>query len=124
VLVAEDDPDMLAMLSEILAVEGYEVHGAADGGRLLVELTRGSECGYADGLDLLVSDIRMPVCSGIQIVEGLRAVHCLVPVIFITGLADAQTQLKADRLGAVLLGKPFSSEALRNAATRLLRQGS
>jgi CheY-like chemotaxis protein len=49
VLVAEDDPDMLAMLSEILAVEGYEVHGAADGGRLLVELTRGPECGYADG---------------------------------------------------------------------------
>ncbi len=66
----------------------------------------------------------MPVCSGIQIVEGLRAVHCLVPVILITGLVDSRIRLQAERLGAVLLEKPLSSEALRNAATRLLREGT
>jgi DNA-binding response OmpR family regulator len=124
VLIAEDDPDTLELLAHVLALEGFAVHATSDGGRLLVELTRGVEHGYVDGVDLLVSDVRMPVCSGIQIVEGLRAVHCMVPVIFITGLADRQTRLQAERLGAVLLEKPFSSEALRNAATRLLAPGT
>jgi DNA-binding response OmpR family regulator len=120
VLVAEDDRDMLDTLVEILAIEGYDVHGAADGGRLLVALTNSAKCGYEDGVDLLISDICMPVCSGLQIVEGLRAAHCAVPVILITGLIDERTRFQAARFGAVLLQKPFALDALTRAVTELL----
>lgn len=120
VLVAEDDRDMLEVLVDVLSLEGYDVQQATDGGRLLVALTHSAKCGYEDGVDLLVSDICMPVCTGLQIVEGLRAAHCFVPVILITGSVDERTRIKAARLGAVLLEKPFALDALKRAATELL----
>jgi len=120
VLVADDDRDTREALVEILQLEGYDVQEAADGGRLLVALTHSELCGYADGLDLLVSDICMPVCSGLQIVEGLRAAHCSVPVLLITAAVDERTRLKAARLGAVLLEKPFTLGALTSTVADLL----
>jgi FixJ family two-component response regulator len=62
----------------------------------------------------------MPVCSGIQIVETLRAAHCAVPVILITGGGDDRTEVQAERLGAVLFLKPFALDDLRTAAVNLL----
>jgi CheY-like chemotaxis protein len=124
VLVADDDRDMRDMLVEGLSLEGYDVHEATDGGRLLVALTHSATCGYADGLDLLVSDICMPVCSGIQIVESLRAAHCEVPVILITGSVDDRTRFQAARLGAVLLQKPFTLAALAMVVAELLQIAS
>lgn len=122
VLVAEDDRDLRDMLVEILSFEGYDVQEAKDGGRLLVALTSSATCGYADGLDLLVSDICMPICTGIQIVESLRAAHCGVPVILITGSVDDRTRFQAARLGAVLLQKPFTLAELTNAVAELLQR--
>ena len=46
-------------------------------------------------VDLLVSDICMPACSGLQIVEGLRAAHCTVPVVLLTGSVDHRTRFQA-----------------------------
>jgi len=120
VLVAEDDRDMRDYLVEILNLEGYDVEEATDGGRLLVALTNSDRCRYADGLDLLVSDICMPVCSGLQIVEGLRAAHCAVPAILITGSVDDRTRFQAARLGAVLLEKPFTLRTLTSVVAELL----
>jgi CheY-like chemotaxis protein len=120
VLVAEDDRDMLDVLVEVLTCEGYDVQEVTDGGRLLVALTNSARCRYEDGVDLLVSDISMPVCTGLQIVEGLRAAHCFVPVILITGSVDERTRHKAALLGAVLLEKPFALDVLKRAATELL----
>ncbi len=120
VLVAEDDRDMLDTLVDVLKFEGYDVQEAADGGRLLVALTNSAKCGYEDGVDLVISDIRMPVCSGIQILEGLRAAHCGVPFILITGSVDERTRIQATRLGAVLLQKPFALDELLRAVTALL----
>jgi DNA-binding response OmpR family regulator len=119
VLVAEDDPEMLATLVELLRAEGYDVEAAADGGRMLVELTRGAKCSY-ESVDLIVSDVSMPVCSGMQIVETLRAAHCTVPVILITGNDDERMRMHAERAAAVLLLKPFSFAELSAAVKELL----
>lgn len=120
VLVAEDDRDMLECLVEILNLEGYDVQEATDGGRLLVALTNSATCGYESGLDLLISDILMPVCSGLQIVEGLRAARCRVPVILITGSVDDRTRTQAARLDALLLQKPFALATLTSAVAERL----
>jgi DNA-binding response OmpR family regulator len=119
VLVAEDDPEMLETLVELLRAQGYDVQGATDGGRLLVELTRGAKCSY-ESVDLIISDVSMPVCSGMQIVETLRAAHCTVPVVLITGDTDERMRMHAERVGAVLLLKPFDLAALSAAVEGML----
>jgi DNA-binding response OmpR family regulator len=71
-------------------------------------------------VDLVISDIRMPVCSGLEILEGLRQAHRKIPVILMTAFGDDETRATANRLGAVLLDKPFALEDLREAVRALL----
>lgn len=122
-LVAEDDPEMLRLIVEMFRRDGYEVQEARDGGRLLVELTHGPRCNY-EHVDLIVTDIRMPICSGIQIVEALRAAHCDVPIILMTAFGDQRTRAQAELLGAKLFDKPFALRELRAAAADLLLRQS
>jgi DNA-binding response OmpR family regulator len=119
ILVAEDDPEMLKLIVESLREDGNDVQEARDGGRLLVELTHGPHCTY-ENVDLIVSDIRMPVCSGLQIVEALRAAHCAVPIVLMTAFGDDQTRAHAESLGAILFDKPFALDDLRAAVLGLL----
>lgn len=121
VLVAEDDEAMRRIVVETLQKDGYAVSEVPDGGRLLVTIAR--EYAHKDGeelVDLLVSDVKMPVCTGLQLLEQLRAVHCRIPTILITAFGDAETRRQANALGAVLLDKPFQMDELREAAKRLL----
>jgi DNA-binding response OmpR family regulator len=121
ILVAEDDEAMRSVVVETLRKDGHEVSCVPDGGRLLVKFARdymGSE--GTDPVDLLVSDVRMPVCSGLQILQQLRAVRCRIPVILVTAFGDEETRKLARSLGAVLLDKPFELDELRATASKLL----
>jgi DNA-binding response OmpR family regulator len=123
VLVAEDDLAMRRIVVETLKKDGYDLSEAADGGRLLVTLAR--EFVHRDGaelVDLLISDIRMPICTGLQIVEQLRAANCRMPIILMTAFGDEGTRRRARTLGAALLDKPFPMTDLRAAVARLLRR--
>ena len=110
---------MLEILIEILRADGYEVQGANDGGRMLVQLTKGPKH-HSNDVDLIISDINMPVVSGIQMVETLRVAHCDVPIILMTGFGDARTRMHAEALGAVLFDKPFGLDDLRSVVVQLL----
>jgi DNA-binding response OmpR family regulator len=119
--VAEDDDAMRNVVVETLRKDGHDVSCVPDGGRLLVKLARdymGAE--GADLVDLLVSDVRMPVCSGLQILQQLRAIRCHIPVILVTAFGDEETRKQARSLGAVLLDKPFELDALRATVSGLL----
>ena len=110
---------MRRLLVEALRSDGCQVDEVEDGGRLLVELTHGARCDY-EHVDLIVSDIRMPVCSGLQIVEVLRRAHCLVPIVLMTAFGDDATRAHAESLGATLFDKPFAVRDLRAEVKRLL----
>jgi len=110
---------MLRLIVEALRTDGYEVQEARDGGRLLVQLTHGPRCDY-EQVDLIVSDVRMPICTGLQVIEALRAAHCFVPVILMTAFGDQQTRRQAGLLGAVLFDKPFAIGDLRATVADLL----
>lgn len=110
---------MLRLIVEAFRTDGYEVQEARDGGRLLVQLTHGPRCDY-EQVDLIVSDVRMPVCSGIQIIEALRAAHCFVPVVLMTAFGDKQTRGRAEALGALMFDKPFAIGDLRATVADLL----
>jgi CheY-like chemotaxis protein len=123
VLVAEDDAEMRRLVVEMLRGEGYSVTEAADGGRLLVELSRTIVRGEgAEELDLIVSDVRMPICTGLQILEQLRASQWETPVILMTAFGDSATRERARELDALLMDKPFFVNDMRVAVARILHR--
>jgi DNA-binding response OmpR family regulator len=123
VLVADDDTEMRHLVAESLRKDDYEVVEEPDGGRLLVRIAAIYNFqGTVDPFDLIVSDVRMPVCSGLDIVQGLRDAHWSTPVILMTAFGDEQTRLRAEQLGATLFDKPFRMSALR-AVVRALIEG-
>ena len=121
VLVADDDAEMRRMVAETLRRDAYEVVEEPDGGRLLVRIAAiYSFERTVDPFDLIVSDIRMPVCSGLDIVKGLREAHWTTPVILMTAFGDDETRARAETLGALLFDKPFQMGALRAVVRTLL----
>jgi DNA-binding response OmpR family regulator len=123
VMVAEDDPEMRRLVAETLRKDGYEVITVSDGGRLLVTLAHElADDGGADLVDLLVSDVRMPICTGVQILEQVRAARWRLPVILMTAFGDVGTRNHVNSLGAVLFDKPFDLDDLRTAVACLLRR--
>lgn len=120
VLVAEDDPEMRRLVVEALRKDGHEVQEASDGGRLLVRIAEAFESDPSLALiDVIVSDVRMPVCSGLDLLERLVEARWRVPFILMTAFGDDDTRRRAEGLGAVLFDKPLSMEALRAAVRRL-----
>lgn len=120
VLVADDDPDLRASIVEALAADGFEIAQARDGQELLATLGAALK-GDLEPIDLLVTDNCMPGFSGMQVLAGLRAAGCQLPVILVTAFGDTQLRDEARRLDAVaVLEKPFDWDDLRLAVLRIL----
>lgn len=116
VLVAEDDDSMRELVAEILRAEGCEVEELADGEQLMARVIAEAR----PRADLIVSDVRMPVCSGLAVLQKLREEHRMIPMILTTAFGDAWQRARVEALGGVLLDKPFGAQALRSAARALL----
>jgi DNA-binding response OmpR family regulator len=122
ILLAEDDAELRRLIARALRHDGYEVLEVEDGGRTLVRLADVYAPAHPrEAIDLLISDIRMPACSGMQILESLRKSHWKIPAILTTDFADDRTEQQAMGLGAILFAKPFDVDDLRVAVRRLLR---
>jgi DNA-binding response OmpR family regulator len=123
VLLAEDDVEMRWLLARTLRQSGYRVSEAADGRELIALI--GSQILRAPSqtsIDLVVSDIRMPGLSGLNVLMGLRRARWDVPVLLITGFGDSETHTLACRLDAQVLDKPFDLDDFRSVVGRLVRQ--
>jgi len=121
VLLAEDDAEMRDVVAEALRADGLSVVELSDGGRLLVDIATRLKAGRGDeSIDLIISDIRMPICTGLQIVAALRDAHWHTPVILMTAFGDEATHKHAESLKAVLFDKPFDIDDLRTAVANML----
>jgi DNA-binding response OmpR family regulator len=119
--VADDDLELLGLVVDSLRDDGYDVVAETNGGRLLVRIAAIYSFGTTvDPIDLIVSDIRMPVCSGLDILLGLRNAHWSTPVILMTAFGDGDIRARAGHLGAVVLEKPFQASDLRLRVRDLL----
>lgn len=113
VLLAEDDLEMRKMLVWALRREGFEVVECPDGDRLRAHLGLKGETSDRSTYDVVISDIRMPGASGLQVLHQLGHDPERPPVILITAFPDERTQAEARRLGAAAtLAKPFDMEDL------------
>src|SRR5512134_288630 len=101
VLVVEDDAAMREMLLEALADEGYRVEGSPNGRAAADRVRQG-------GVDLLISDVRMPELDGIDLLREMQAAVDPPSVITITAFGSIETAKRAIRLGAYdYITKPF-----------------
>jgi DNA-binding response OmpR family regulator len=124
IIVAEDDYEMRRLVVSCLRKDGYDVLEVADGGELwrraeeAVVLSR-----TPIAVDLFVTDIRMPVYTGLEIVSSLRGIGLITPVVLMTAFGSPATRARAEELGAALLEKPFKMAELRALVRRLLQLG-
>ncbi len=120
-LVVDDERSMRELLSIVLRREGYDVTLAENGRAAMAYLE-------ARRFDLLVSDIKMPDMTGVDVLRAAKRIDPDILGIMITAFASADTAIEAMRLGAHdYLSKPFDVDELkmkvRNALEqRLLRQ--
>jgi sigma-B regulation protein RsbU (phosphoserine phosphatase) len=116
ILIVDDTPDNLTLLSQMLAEHGYHVRPIPEGPLAL-------EAVQADPPDLILLDIRMPEMDGYQVCEHLKADAQTrdIPVIFISALDATQDKLKAFHTGGVdYVTKPFqAAEVLARVETHL-----
>jgi two-component system, sensor histidine kinase and response regulator len=106
ILIVDDTPDNLRLLSGILVEQGYIVRPAANGPRALT-------AARVEPPDLILLDIKMPDMDGYAVCEQLKADERTreIPVIFISALDDIQDKVKGFALGGVdYIIKPFQAE--------------
>ena len=119
VLVAEDDADMRALVAATLRIDGYDVDEALDGGDALMSITASRIPGHAD-YDLVVSDVRMPVMTGVELATRLKRMGYKKPVLLMSAFADHGLHETARKLGLGMLVKPFDLDEFRVAVTNVM----
>lgn len=93
ILVAEDQDSARESLAELLRGAAYEVHEAADGNAAIALLDQVD-------FDLVLTDLMMPGCDGISVLERIRDVSPQTLVVLMTAHASVETAVEAIRLGA------------------------
>ncbi len=106
IAIVDDDDLMRAALQGLLKSAGLPTQAFASAKEFL-----GS--GHEHDTACLITDIRMPGISGLELQAQLNADHCRIPTIFITAHGDANMRMQAMRAGALdFLAKPFDDEVL------------
>lgn len=117
ILVVDDDADTCTLITDILEDEGYRVHPCLSGERALELLKQ-------EPYDLVLSDIRMPRVTGIDLLLQVRRMKLPTDVILITAYASLETAIQAVRGEAFdYLTKPFALSELRETVRRALTLG-
>jgi len=121
-LLAEDDAAFRTLLQVALAGDGYDVVAVTDGSELLERLSVSLSAGSAnDRFDVVVSDVRMPGWTGLNVLLSMRHEANPPPVVLITAFGDERLHEQCMKAGAVaVLDKPFELDDLRALVSRLM----
>jgi FixJ family two-component response regulator len=118
VAVVDDDELMRGALQGLLREAGLPARAFASGEEFL-----GSGAHHLSSC--LITDVRMPGMSGLDIQARLNAEQIRIPIIFITAHGDERTRMQALRAGAAeFLAKPFDDEVLLKTVRAALRSRS
>jgi DNA-binding NtrC family response regulator len=111
ILIVDDEPDIVLVLGEFLAGEGFTVLTASNGAQAIEKIKE-----YP--VDLAIMDVAMPTMNGIETLRQLKQIKPKLPVIMITAYRDAEKVVEAFRLGAFdCIFKPFDFKYLRTSIT-------
>lgn len=116
VLVVDDEPEVLDFIKEVLNSNGFSCDCAADSRQALSRLRTRS-------YNLLITDIRLPDGSGIDIIRIAREKHPYMAAMVVTGFASIEGVKEAMDLGAMdYIPKPFSMEELLQAVESVVKK--
>ena len=114
ILVVDDDPEMRALLLDVLHNEGYDVVEATDGAQAVLALR-------AREFEVILMDKNMPGPSGLDLLPGLRRVCPRSQIIMMTAFGDVPSYMEAVEKGAIeYLFKPFRMEEMKAAIRKAL----
>jgi two-component system NtrC family response regulator len=114
ILIVDDAPIFLLLLSKLLAGEGYEVATAKNGEEALQVLQTAS-------FDLLLSDMNMEPVNGIELLRAVRVAYPNMKVIMVTAYETLYTSSEAEKNGAfAYITKPFKNAVLFETVRRAL----
>lgn len=117
ILVADDDPLSLEALSLLLAAWGYDVETASDGRAALQKV-------WAEQPGAVITDVVMPMMSGLELLVALRIEKPDMPVIVVTGQSSLTTRARARQEGAyAYLRKPVDVLRLKSVLASALAKG-
>ncbi|MDP7638535.1 MAG: sigma-54 dependent transcriptional regulator, partial [Candidatus Hydrogenedentes bacterium] len=106
ILVVDDDPGQRSLLQSFLANFALEIELASSGGEALERLS-------AQEFDMMISDVRMPGMTGLELFERLRKTNSTLPVLLVTAYPEVRDAVAATRDGAVnYLEKPIDLDEL------------
>jgi two-component system, NtrC family, response regulator HydG len=115
-LIADDDPGLRESLERTLTREGYRVVLASDGRAALERVQAG-------GVDLIVTDLKMPGLTGLELLRAAKAIMPDVDVILLTAFGTVEEAVKAMKDGAYdFLTKPFRREQLIKLVDKALER--
>ncbi len=116
ILIVEDDQELLDALADTLKLAGYNIRIAVNGEQALSVLEQ-----YE--VNLVVSDMQMPVMDGHRLLKAMRSDYHDTPIMLMTAYGTIQQAVDAMRDGAVdYLVKPFEAEVLVNMVSRYIGQ--
>ncbi len=114
VYVVDDDQAVLAALAFLLTAEGYAVR-AHESARTFLDMIQQDDCGC------LVTDVRMPGMSGLDLLAKMKERRVSMPVIVITAHGDVPLAVAAMKQGAInFFEKPFDGDALLDSVRAAL----
>ena len=106
ILVAEDEPGILAFVTRALRADGFTIDCATDGAQAL-------GCVGRERYDLVVLDLMLPRVDGLSVLRHLRASQPELPVVIVSARTDLPTKLRGFDLGACdYVSKPFALDEL------------
>lgn len=114
VLIADDDESLRRVLEFQLEEAGYRVLSATDGSEALDLFT-------SNEVDSLITDLRMPKLSGLELLEKIKALNPETPVIVVTAFGEVETAVAAVKAGAFdYITKPFNRDEILLTLDRAL----
>lgn len=113
ILVVDDDPAMLKLLSRVISAANYRVTTAPGGLAAIAAIA-------ADSIDLLVTDYRMPAMNGRELIIALRAHRPGLKTLVVTGFPPSDGEDQEWWAEQPCLSKPFSVKALQDAVVALI----
>ncbi len=118
ILIADDEPDILEIVSYNLGKEGYEVYTAKDGNEAIERAKQLNP-------DLIILDVMMPKKTGVEVCSILRSQSLFqeTMIIFLTALSDEASHIKGLETGADdYVSKPISPKVLVSRVNALFRR--
>ena len=116
ILVVDDEPDLVTILTKYFTDAGYTVDAASHGGDALIAVSQ-----YQP--DVVVLDVMMEGLDGVQVLERIRSLDPAIRVIMITGSNDASLKPTTMSMGAfAYVSKPVSLPHLHEAVSAALRR--